>query len=328
MNVRYAELVVTVVDAKKLPGPPGASNILVAPLDSDGAPRTVGPFAMVAHIKMPTLAPGALPVDADVRPHPHIGLTAISYVIEGAITHRDSLGNRRELGAGGVGGTVSGLGVVHSERFERIRLHGGRFEMFQILLALPDGCEDIEPSFFFRAREELATSKGEGASACWLLEAPPGALASANVVSTTAVSAKVPSGKDSMPGTSPILLADVALELGALWSVPEVPERALYVLEGEVEIGASRLRAGQVAVLGAGEVSVRALETARLLAFGGAGVGPRYLWWNYLHSSLERIEAAKAEWRQGRAKLPVGDTESFTPCPPDDGRPLVRLNQP
>lgn len=315
MNVRYAALVVNVVDAKKIPGPPGASNILVAPLDADGAPRTVGPFAMVAHIKMPTLAPGALPVDADVRPHPHIGLTAISYVIEGAITHRDSLGNRRELGAGGVGGTVSGLGVVHSERFERIRLHGGRFEMFQILLALPDGSEDIEPSFFFRAREELATSKGEGASACWLLDAPPGA----------------PTSADGMP-TTPILLADVSLEPGAQWPVPEVAERALYVLEGEVEIGASRLRAGQVAVLGAGEVSLRALpltqtRAARLLAFGGAGVGPRYLWWNYLHSSLDRIEAAKAEWRQGRVKLPVGDTESFTPCPADDGRPLVRLNQ-
>ena len=107
-----------------------------------------------------------------------------------------------------------------------------------------------------------------------------------------------------------------------------MPERALYVREGEIEVRASRVRAGQVAVVGPGEASVRALASARVFAFGGSGVGARYLWWNYLHSSLERIEAAKTEWRQGRVSLPAGDTESFTQCPPDEGRPLWRLNQP
>jgi redox-sensitive bicupin YhaK (pirin superfamily) len=297
----------TVLDPKKLPGPPGSATVRVAPIDPDGAPRTVGPFAAVVHVKMPVTPPGALPVDADVRPHPHIGLTAISYVLDGAITHRDSLGNRRELHAGDVGGTVSGKGVVHSERFERNRLLGGGFEMFQLLLALPDEHEDVKPSFFFRAHAEHPTSSGEGASVRWLFPAPPAA----------------PAG---MPFATPILLADVTLEASARWSLPEVPERALYVREGEIEVGSSRVGAGQVVVVGPGETSVRALASARLLAFGGAGVGARYMWWNYLHSSLERIEAAKAEWRQGRVKLPVGDTESFTPCPPDDGRPLHRLN--
>ena len=94
-----------------------------------------------------------------------------------------------------------------------------------------------------------------------------------------------------------------------------------------LEVGASLVRAGQVAVIAPGEASVRAVASARLLVFGGAGVGERYLWWNYMHSSLERIEAAKADWRQGRVKLPAGDTESFTPCPPDDGRPLIHLNR-
>ncbi len=299
---------ITVVDAKQLPGPPGMSNVLAAPLDPDGAPRTVGPFALVAHVKMPMVPAGVLPVDADVRPHPHIGLTAISFVVEGAVTHRDSLGNRRELRAGDLGGTVSGRGVVHSERFERIRLLGSEFEMFQLLLALPDGHEDVEPSFFHRAHEEHPTSSGEGTTVRWLFGAPP----------------EAPAG---MPMTTPILLADVALDANARWSLPEAPERALYVREGEVEIGASRARAGQVVVVGPGEASVRALEPARLLAFGGTGVGPRYMWWNYMHSSLERIEAAKADWRAGRVKLPNGDTESFTPCPPDDGRPLWRLNR-
>jgi redox-sensitive bicupin YhaK (pirin superfamily) len=300
---------ITVRDAKRLPGPPGGATVLAAPIDPDGAPRTLGPFAVIVHVKMPVSPPGALPVDADVRPHPHIGLIAVSYVLDGAVTHRDSLGNRCELRTGDLGQTVSGRGVAHSERLERNRLLGGGFEMFQLLLALPDGCEDAEPSFFHQPHAQLATSSGEGASVRWLFPAPP----------------EVPPG---MPMATPILLADVALEPNTRWSMPEASERAFYVKDGEVEVSASRVRAGQVAILGPGEASVRSLESARLLAFGGAGVGPRYLWWNYLHSSLERIEAAKAEWRQGRVKLPEGDTESFTPCPADEGRPLWHLNRP
>src|SRR4051812_24559588 len=111
-----------------------------------------------------------------------------------------------------------------------------------------------------------------------------------------------------MPTTTPILLAEVALEANAQWALPEAPERALYVWEGEVEIRGARVRAGQVAVVTPGEASVLSHQSARLLAFGGTGVGPRYMWWNYLHSSLERIEAVKAEWRQGSVKLPIGDT--------------------
>jgi redox-sensitive bicupin YhaK (pirin superfamily) len=282
--------------------------MLAAPIDPDGMPRTIGPFAVFVHTQMQVSPPGALPVDADVRPHPHIGLTAISYVLEGAITHRDSLGNRRELFAGDMGGTVSGRGIVHSERFERNRLLGGGFEMFQLLLALPDGFEDVEPSFFHRANEEIPTARGDGTTVRWLFPSPPGA----------------PTG---IPIPTPVLLADVALESNAGWSLPEVSERALYVREGEIEVRSSRVRAGQVAVVGPGEASVRAAAAARFLAFGGAGVSARYLWWNYIHSSLERIEAAKAEWRQGRVKLPDGDTESFTPCPSDEGRPLRQLNR-
>lgn len=299
---------ITVLDAKKLPGPPGSANLLPAPIGPEDAPRAVGPFAVVVHTKTAALPPGALPVDADVRPHPHIGLTAISYVVDGAITHRDSLGHRRELRAGDVGGTVSGRGVVHSERFERIRLLGGPFEMFQLLLALPDGSEDVEPSFFFRSHEESSTSDAEGRAVRWLFPSPP----------------EAPAG---MPTTTPLLLADVALDASAHWSPPEVPERALYVWGGEIELGGSVVRAGQVAILAPGPAAVRSPGSARLLAFGGTAVGARYLWWNYIHSSLERIETAKAEWRQGRVKLPDGDTESFTPCPPDDGRPLRRLNR-
>lgn len=295
---------ITPTDAKKLPGPPGMTNILAAPIEADGTKRSLGPFAVVGHVTMSPVSPGALPVDADVRAHPHIGLTAISYVLEGAITHRDSLGNRQELRPGDLGATVSGRGMVHSERFERLRLLGGGLEMFQLLLALPDDEQDGEPRFFHRSHHEQISG---GATVRWLFPCPPAA----------------PAG---MPITAPILLANVALAPDARWLVPEVEERAFYVLAGEVEVGETRVRAGQVAVLEPREATVRANEPAQLLAFGGTSVGPRYMWWNYMHSSLERIEAAKADWRQGRIKLPAGDTESFTPCPPDDGRPLVHLN--
>ena len=299
---------ITVLDPKKMPGPPGSTHVLASPIDFDGEPRTVGPFAIVVHAVMPATAPGALPVDADVRPHPHIGLVAITYLLDGAVTHRDSLGNRCELRAGDIGVTISGRGAVHSERFERRRLLGGGLELFQLLLAMPDGVEDGEPSFFHRSAAELGSASSDGARVTWLFPAPPA----------------LPSG---MPWTTPILLADVTLEANARWSPPHAPARALYVREGELAIGDARVRAGRVALVAPGDVSVRALAPARFLAFGGAMVGERHLWWNFIHSSLERIEAAKREWREGRTKLPDGDTESFTPCPPDDGRPLKVLNR-
>jgi redox-sensitive bicupin YhaK (pirin superfamily) len=299
--------VTDVRDAKRFPPGPAGAGVMAAPLDFETAPRSVGPFAVVVHQRLEESAPGALPVDGDVRCHPHIGLAAISYVVEGAVTHRDSLGNRCELRAGDLGVTISGRGIVHSERLERVRVLGGSFELFQLLLALPDGSEDVEPSFFRRAPEETPITKDGGATTRWLLPCPP----------------DLPAG---FPTTTPILLADVSLESGATWSSPDVPERALYVWSGEIEIGTSRATAGQIAILAAGETTVRATGRARVLAFGGAPVGPRHFWWNYIHSSREKIEAARAEWRAGRVPLPPGDTESFTPAPADEGRPWRILN--
>jgi redox-sensitive bicupin YhaK (pirin superfamily) len=120
-------------------------SALAAPLGRDEALRSVGPFAIVAHALPHTVEPGALPPDFDVRPHPHIGLAAITYMLQGHITHRDSLGSRQEIGPGGLNCMIAGRGVVHSERFERVRLLGGTVELLQVLLALPDGHEDVEP---------------------------------------------------------------------------------------------------------------------------------------------------------------------------------------
>jgi redox-sensitive bicupin YhaK (pirin superfamily) len=250
---------------------------------------------MVAHILPMEIAAGTLPPDMDVRGHPHIGLAAISYVLDGYITHRDNLGTRREVCPGAMGYMIAGRGVVHSERFERIRLLGGRFEMFQLLIALPDGSEDMEPSFAYHEVPEVAGRRTLHAAIAF---------------------------------PAPLLLEDVRLEPGARYQVPDHRERAVYVLSGAIEVAGERASAHQVALLTPGDATVVATAAARVLAFGGEPVGPRLMWWNYIHSSLEQIEAARAAWRAGSVALPPGDTESFTPAPPDDGRPLVHLNRP
>jgi redox-sensitive bicupin YhaK (pirin superfamily) len=249
---------ITVVDAKKLPGHVG-SSALAAPVGPDDAPRTVGPFAVVVHATIHATGPGELPVDVDVRPHPHIGLIAISYVLEGAVTHRDSLGFRRELHAGDLGATISGRGVVHSERLERKRVLGGAFQMMQLLLALPDGAEEVEPSFVFRAKSEIPTTSADGATVHWLCASPP----------------EVPAG---LATTTPILLAAIDFEANGRWLPPEAPERALYVRSGAIEVGDARVGEGRVAILAPGATRVRALEPSHVIEIGGTTVAERYKW--------------------------------------------------
>jgi redox-sensitive bicupin YhaK (pirin superfamily) len=255
------------------------------------------------------LEPWALPQDADVRPHPHIGLVAVTYLIDGYVTHRDSLGNVQELTPGSVACTVAGEGIVHSERLDRLRLEGGALHMFQILLALADDSEDRAPAFLYVEPGEVP------------IEATDGATIRRLVGSGSAVEGQL--------GT-PAFLSDVTLEPGARFDPPSGPaERAVYVASGAVTVDGESVATARRAVLGPGPATVQAgAEGARLLVLGGPTMGPRYFWWNYLHSSLDTVEAAKAAWRNGEVPRPPGDTESFTPAPSDEGRPLRRLNAP
>jgi redox-sensitive bicupin YhaK (pirin superfamily) len=283
-------------------------SALAAPLGQDDALRAVGPFAIIAHALPHSVEPGALPPDFDVRPHPHIGLAAITYLLQGHITHRDSLGSRQEIGPGGLNYMIAGRGVVHSERFERVRLLGGTVELLQILLALPDGHEDAEPSFASMDSARVPRITESGATIVWLAGGAP------------QVDAPV-----RFP--APLFLCDVELTPGARYRPPEgLVDRAVYVLRGAIDVDGTRVSPQQVAVLAPGAALITASEPARILAFGGEPVGPRHMWWNYIHSSLERIEVARAEWRAGKVPLPPGDTESFAAAPPDHGRPLLRLN--
>lgn len=279
-------------------------SALAAPVGDQSRPRGVGPFFVVAHALPFESAPGELPPDFDVRPHPHIGLAAITYMLDGNITHRDSLGSRLEVGAGGLNFMIAGRGVVHSERFDRMRTLGGKLQLLQVLMALPDGSEDVEPSVVHVASERVPETEDGGATVRAL------------------------AGEGSpLTFPAPMFLRDVRLEPGACYRPPDAfSERALYVLNGAIDVAGARVDAQRTALLSPGHALVTGVERTRLLAFGGEPVGPRYMWWNFIHSSLERIEAARTEWRRGRVPLPQGDTESFTPAPPDEGRPLLRLN--
>ncbi len=277
---------------------------LAAPVGPEGAPRAIGPFAVVAHALPLATPPGELPPDFDVRPHPHIGLAAVTAMLDGHATHRDSLGSRQEVGAGGVNFMIAGRGVVHSERFERLRTLGGTLELLQILLALPDGHEDSEPRFAHVSSTDVPQTIEGGA-----------------------VVRRLAGDETTLAFPAPMFLHDVQLEPGARFHVPAgYRERAVYVLSGAIEVDGVAIGKQQTALVAAGDATLSATAPARVLAFGGEPVGPRYLWWNFIHSRRERLEAARAAWRAGDFTLPPGDTESFTPAPPDHGRPLQHLN--
>jgi redox-sensitive bicupin YhaK (pirin superfamily) len=226
---------------------------LAAPFTLGGVPRTVGPVAMLAHVLPIEVGPGELPPDFDVRSHPHIGLAAVSYLFAGHCTHRDSLGSRVEFAAGGIGYTLSGRGVVHSERFERLRLLGGQLEQLQIFIALPDGAEEVEPKFVYLGPEEVPETRESGAVIRRLLG---------------------PDAGIAFP--APLFFHDVRLAAGGSYAAPDdMVERAVYVLSGEIELDGRRVGQHQVAWLAGGPARVRAPAPAHIVAFGGESVGPR-----------------------------------------------------
>ncbi|HYC04949.1 MAG TPA: pirin family protein [Azospirillaceae bacterium] len=260
------------------------------------ARRMVGPFVFFDHMGPADMAPG-IPRSVDVRPHPHIGLSTVTYLFEGEIMHRDSVGSEQPIRPGEVNWMLAGRGITHSERFERARLHGDRLHGIQAWVALPDHEEEAEPGFWHHGLAELPTF-GEGGVAGRIVAG--GAFGLASQVRTH----------------SPMVYLHLELAPGARFKVPdEQPERAVYVAEGSVEIAGRTLRAGQMAVLAPGAVDLAAPERAVLMVLGGEPVGPRFIEWNFVSSSRERIEQAKADWRAGRMKLPDLDDAEFIPLP-------------
>jgi redox-sensitive bicupin YhaK (pirin superfamily) len=261
------------------------------------ARRMVGPFVFFDHMGPANFAPG-LPARVDVRPHPHIGLSTITYLFEGEIMHRDSVGSVQPIRAGEVNWMTAGSGITHSERFEKARLSGDRLHGIQSWVALPAEHEEMPPGFSHHAMEDLPSYEERGVFGRLIAGRAFGA------------SARVPT-------LSPMFYTHWNLQAGAVAGLPaEYPERAAYVATGEVEVLGQIIGAGRMVVLAPFDtVGFRAIQPSTLMLIGGEPVGERFLEWNFVSSSRERIEQAKADWRAGRMKLPDADHDEFIPLP-------------
>jgi redox-sensitive bicupin YhaK (pirin superfamily) len=251
--------------------------------------RSVGPFVFFDHMGPALLAAGK---GLDVRPHPHIGLATVTYLFEGEILHRDSLGNVQPIRPGEVNWMTAGCGIVHSERTPPdLRAAGSRLSGLQVWVGLPLAEEEAEPSFAHH--EGLPVIEDNGTTVRLILG---DMLGMSSPVATL----------------SPTFYADISLTPGRRVALPSHPdERALYVAEGVVDVGGRSLPCGEMLAFEAGaEVIASSAEGARFVVFGGAPLdGPRHVWWNFVSSREERIREAAEDWKAGRFPKVPAETE-------------------
>jgi redox-sensitive bicupin YhaK (pirin superfamily) len=258
--------------------------------------QMVGPFIFLDQMGPVQLIAGR---GMDVRPHPHIGLATVTYLFDGRVVHRDSQGNALEITPGAMNLMTAGRGIAHSERSPLSARRGseGLFGI-QSWIALPEAYEETDPSFQHFDAASLPTFKDAGVRA--------------RVIAGSAFGRTSPVGM-----LSEWLYAEVSLAAGASAPLdPDPEERAIYAVEGEVEIAGETFEGPRLLVFHPGDrITVRATRPARLMFLGGAALeGPRYIWWNFVSSRRERIEQAKEDWRTGRFTPVPGETE-FIPLP-------------
>lgn len=266
------------------------------------ARRMVGPFIFLDHMG-PADFPASLAKSADVRAHPHIGLATVTFLFEGEIMHRDSVGSEQAIRPGELNWMVAGAGITHSERFERARAEGGRLNGVQAWIALPEEVEEIAPSFaHFSGNDALPLYEQDGFRARLILGSGFGAKAAA-------------------PVHSPLFYAHWELAAGRRAGLPaEYSERAAFIASGEVEIDHQTHGGGTMLVFEPGQTIVfSALSDAVIMLLGGEPVGERFIEWNFVSSRRERIEVAKADWKAGRMKLPDLDAQEFIAAPAEWG---------
>ena len=255
----------------------------------------VGPFIFFDHIGPKHFSPG-FPTTVDVRPHPHIGLATVTYLFAGEIMHRDSVGVQQAIQPDEVNWMIAGRGITHSERFEKARAEGGPLHGIQAWIALPNEHEEIEPSFAHYGAQSLPVHEDGGVR--------------------TRLLAGEAFGLRAEPRThSPLFYAHLEVDSGKRFSLPAgFSERALYVAAGEVTAGGQTCGAGKMLVFDANEdTTIEATARATLMALGGEPVGERFIEWNFVSSSRDRIEQAKSDWRGRRFKLPDFDNQEFIP---------------
>jgi redox-sensitive bicupin YhaK (pirin superfamily) len=262
------------------------------------ARKHLGPFVFFDH-----LGPSELPVGRglDVRPHPHIGLATVTYVIEGEIIHRDSLGFEQAIRPGAVNWMTSGRGIVHSERTSaQLRQTGSHLHVAQLWVALPQAHEEMAPEFHHHPANTLPEFELNGVTVRVLAGSAYGKVSPVRIF-------------------SPLFYAEAALPAGASLSLPEEhAQRGVYVLTGALSHAGEPLEARSLAIFNAGGApTIRAEVDSRVLVLGGAPLeGPRHVEWNFVSSSLERIEQAKRDWQAGNFPRVPGDELEFIPLPP------------
>lgn len=261
--------------------------------------QMIGPFVFFDQF-----GPGELLVGegVDVRPHPHIGLATVTYMFDGEIMHRDSLGYEQAIRAGDINWMTSGKGIVHSERTApELRKTGSKIFGNQSWVALPKQFEEVEPNFTHTPEQSLPVIDDEGKQVRLIIGSLYGERSPVKTYSET-------------------FYADISLTPGAQLPLSaEHEERGVYIFGGEIEIAGDRFEAGRLLVFRPGdEITVRTIKPSRLVFLGGEPMdGPRYLWWNFVSSSKERIEQAKHDWKSGRFGKVVADAEEFIPLPED-----------
>jgi redox-sensitive bicupin YhaK (pirin superfamily) len=257
--------------------------------------RMVGPFIFLDEMGPAEFKAGR---GIDVRPHPHIGLATVTYLFDGEIVHRDSLGTHVPIRPFEVNWMTAGRGIVHSERSGPDRAAGQRLHGLQCWVALPVADEEGSPAFAHHGAGDLPVVSGDGKT-------------------VRVVAGRLFGARSPVVTSWETLFADVQLDAGAVLPLDaDHEERALYLLSGEVEIAGDRFTPGRLLVFRPGDrIAVKAISESRLAVLGGAAMdGPRHIWWNFASSRRERIEQAKAEWKAGRFSPVPGDNE-FIPLP-------------
>lgn len=261
-----------------------------------GKRQMVGPFIFFDHFGPIQMIAGQA---MDVRPHPHIGLATVTYLFDGTIMHRDSEGNALEINPGAMNLMTAGRGIAHSERTPDLqRANGQKMLGLQSWIALPKHAEEIDPTFQHFGADVLPT------------------------VTDTGFSARVIAGKafgkeSAVTMVSPWFYVEVSAVAGATVPLdPDHEERAIYLVDGAVEIAGEKFEGAQMLVFRPGDrISVKVLQDSRMMFLGGDALeGPRHLWWNFVSSSKERIEQAKEDWKQDRFPH-VPHEHEFIPLP-------------
>lgn len=270
-------------------------NVLVRRLLPSVRHRKVGPWVFFDHAGPARFSPGR---GMDVRPHPHVCLATVSYLFEGAVMHRDSLGTVQEIKPGDINLMVAGRGIVHSERTPpNLRLQGHHLHLLQLWLALPEAHEETEPAFFHYPSAILPTTNQKGVAVRVMMGSAYGQTSPVKTYSET-------------------LYLEATLEKGQSLSLPKTSERAIYTAKGSLQIGNTHLDPYHLAILAPGsDITIHAEESSQIALVGGAPISKRFMEWNFVASSSQRIDKAKDDWRNRRFPTIPGDDQDFIPYP-------------